>query len=91
VKILLTRVLPFLLPLLAYLAWWYLARRKALAQGSAKPGIQEGPWALAIATALMLAVLGLIVFGAMRGEEPGGVYVPPAYKDGRIVPGHIER
>jgi len=37
-----------------------------------------------------LVVITLVSFGSVTGGKPGQVYTPPAFKDGRIEPGHIE-
>jgi hypothetical protein len=87
----LVKLLPLLLPIVAYLVWWRLTRGKALAQGQPPPELAKGPWAYLIAAGLVLVLAGLIYTGITSGEPPGGTYVPPSYQDGRIVPGHIDR
>ncbi|HEX9646748.1 MAG TPA: DUF6111 family protein [Alphaproteobacteria bacterium] len=90
-RTLLTRILPLLLPVLVYLGWWYLARRRALARGETGPALSEAPWTWLFVAGFALLVMTLVVLGLTWGEEPGGVYVPPRYEGGKIVPGHIER
>jgi hypothetical protein len=48
------------------------------------------PWLwLAGAGAVLLAVVLFVVTVHFGTSEPG-VYVPPRYEGGRVVPGHIE-
>lgn len=90
-RLLLTRILPLLLPVLVYLGWWYLARRRALARGQPSPVLSDAPWTWLFVAGFALTIVVLIVMGLTWGEEPGGTYVPPRYEGGKIIPGHIER
>ena len=45
-------------------------------------------WLFFAGTALVLLIL--VAFGSNSGGKPGQHYAPPAMKDGRIVPGHME-
>jgi hypothetical protein len=91
VKTLLTKVLPLVLPILIYLAWWRLMRRRAVAQGQEAPELKDAPWTWLFAAGFVLLIITLFVLGLTWGEEPGGTYVPPVLEGGIIVPGHIER
>lgn len=80
IRILLTYVLPLILPTALYLLW----ARRAAARGLS-PDIPY-PWLAAAGVAL----LALTVFAlSLRGGTPGGKYEPPRYEDGRVVPGHV--
>lgn len=86
-RIFLTIVLPLLLPTLLYVLWLVTARRAQLA-GPQPWRALPWPWLAAagvIATALLLFYLRVNLGGSGQG-----VYVPPRYIDGRIVPGHLE-
>ncbi|HXY98654.1 MAG TPA: DUF6111 family protein [Stellaceae bacterium] len=86
IRILLTVVLPLLLPTLVYLLWLAVAQRAPLgapAQWRALPW----PWLVGIGLALVAAMLYFI--GTRIGGSPLGVYVPPQYIDGQVVPGHV--
>lgn len=85
-RVIVTIVLPLLLPTVLYLGWVWLAR-----------SVQDGgavrwsalPWLwLAGAGAVLLAVVLVVVTGF--GTTRQGVYVPPRWVNGQIVPGHIE-
>jgi hypothetical protein len=80
-------LLPLVLPTAIYLTWMWFAG--PLPQGDA---VRWGalPWVwLAGAGALLLAVM-LFVVTVGFGTPQQGVYVPPRWVGGRIVPGHIE-
>src|ERR1700675_1421555 len=94
-----TIVLPLLLPTALYLVWLRVAfwSQRGAHQGS-PPGahpVGRVPWAalpwvwLAGAGALLLALV-LFVVTVHFGTTQPGVYVPPRWEDGGIVPGHIE-
>jgi hypothetical protein len=87
IRILLTIVLPLLLPTALYLVWLVAARRVEFAA----PGPWRAlPWPWLLAVGLALAAVVLFVVGTRIGGSPQGVYVPPKYIDGKVVPGHVE-
>ena len=86
-RVIFTIVLPLLLPTAVYLAWLRIvhrSRRDGTVRWAALPWL----W-LAGAGALLLALV-LFVVTVHFGISQPGVYVPPRWEDGRIVPGHIE-
>jgi hypothetical protein len=76
-----------LLPSLVYGAYIYLTRRNA----PLDKALDDAPifWLFGIGVILMLATL-IYYIQFSGGGRPGQTYVPPAYKDGKIVPGHVE-
>jgi hypothetical protein len=76
-----------LLPSVVYGVYVYLMRRDAPPD---KP-LDEAPifWLFGVGVALMLCVL-IYYVQFSGGGKPGQAYVPPAIKDGKIVPGHLE-
>jgi hypothetical protein len=75
-------ILPLTLPTALYFLWIALFPRDG---ASART-----PWVwLAGAGALLLAIV-LVFMVIDFGTPQHGVYVPPAWRQGRIVPGHIE-
>jgi Family of unknown function (DUF6111) len=86
-RVVLTIALPLLLPTGLYMLW-ILALRPQEERGA--PGWAGLPWAwLAGAGALLLAVVLLVVTVGF-GTAQRGAYVPPRYRNGHIIPGHIE-
>lgn len=86
-RVVLTIVVPLLLPTALYLLW--------ISAFGATQGGQTEPWAampwiwLAGAGAVLLALV-LLVVTVHFGAPQEGVYVPPRWEGDRIVPGHIE-
>ncbi|WP_135080419.1 DUF6111 family protein [Terasakiella sp. SH-1] len=80
-------ILPLLFPASLYLIW-------ALYHKKTKPeeqhiDLSKGPWLKLLAAGLVLVLIGLVTLRQFDGEKPGGVYQPPVYQDGKIVPGHV--
>jgi hypothetical protein len=87
-RIIITIVLPMLLPTALYLLW--VATLGASRDGDAAAWTSV-PWVwLAGAGALLLAIVLLVVTVGFGTPQQGGVYVAPRYVNGRIVPGHFE-
>jgi len=86
-RIILTIVLPLLLPSAVYLLWVTTIgapRERGRARRHSVPWI----WLIAAGTLLLLIVLLVITNGFGTSQE--GVYVAPRYVNGHIIPGHIE-
>ena len=86
-RVLLTVVLPLLLPTAICVAWiaftsWSSNREKV--RLSTLPLI----W-LAFAGVILLALV-LVTVTVHFGEPVSGRYVPPRYENGRVVPPHLE-
>ena len=86
-RVFFTIVIPLLLPTAIYLAWLRVGHRHEAAEGVHWSAL---PWVwLAGAGALLLALV-LFVVTVHFGTSEEGVYVPPRYEGGHVVPGHIE-
>jgi len=88
IRVLLTVILPLLLPTALYLLWASATRRAGpLGVGP----LRDPPWIWlgAAGIALLVGVLILVAFGFGRSADTAH-YVPPRTIDGKIVPGHIE-
>jgi hypothetical protein len=86
-RVLLTIVLPLLLPTALYVVWiafasWSASREKVKLR--ALPLV----W-LAFAGVALLAIV-LVTVTVHFGEPADGRYVPPRYEDGRVIPPHVE-
>jgi hypothetical protein len=82
IRILLTYVLPLILPTVLYLLWL----RFAVARGRAP----EVPYVWLLLAGLVLVTI--TVFGlTLSGGTPTGRYQPPHLEDGRVVPGRVVR
>lgn len=83
-RVVLTILLPLLLPMALYTAWRVLMGRVALAESMTA-------WIWLAVAGLMLASLTLIAVSVDFGGAREGVYVPPHVgEDGSVIPGHIE-
>lgn len=86
-RVLLTIVLPLLLPTAVYVAWLvfmsWSANREPIRLHTL-PLV----W-LALAGVALLALV-LVTVTVHFGEPSGGRYVPPRYEDGRVIPPQIE-
>jgi len=83
----LTYVVPFLLPLAAYVAWsWYRARYAAEHDGN-PPRLEQGPWPMLLFLGAVLAFATLAASALLRGGDPGSVYTPSYLEHGQVMPG----
>lgn len=82
-RIFLHYVLPLLLPAALYLLWLWAARRRG------KADADPGEWLWVLVTGIVLMVAVLVLTALTGGGDPSGIYQPPRYEDGRIVPGKI--
>ena len=85
-RVLLTIVLPLLLPTALYLAWIRTTQWEN--EGSVR--WRALPWLWLVGTGTLLLILVLFVINVHFGNPEPGVYVPPRWENGHIVPGHIE-
>ncbi len=90
IRTLLVRILPFLVPIILFAVWYFLARRRAGKAGEKAPSWREAPWGWIALSGLLVLALGLAFFRFSTGASPDGTYVPPKYEDGRVIPGHVE-
>ena len=86
-RVLLTIVLPLLLPTAVYLLWVTLLR-PARQNGATLWGAL--PWVWLAGAGLALLALVMFVVTVHFGKPQDGVYVPPRWENGHIIPGHIE-
>ncbi len=89
-RILITYVVPFLLPMAIYAAWTWYRARYAAAHGGEAPRLERGPWPLLVFLGAVSAFVALGATAFLRGGPADQRYVPPQVVDGEIVPGHME-
>jgi len=89
-RIIITYLIPFLLPLVAYLSWaWYRAAH-AKKYGGEAPQIEKGPWPWLVLVGAVSVLVLMGISALLRGADPGTTYFPPRYENGRVVPGSLE-
>jgi len=89
-RIVLTYLIPFLMPITGYALWIWYRTSYAEKHGGEAPKFEKGPWPLMLflGAVFTLAVLGI---GAMNvGGKPGDLYIPAYMEDGKLVPGRTE-
>ena len=86
-RVLLTIVLPLILPTAIYLAW---VRTMQPAEDSGPVRWRALPWIWLAGAGTVLLVLVLFVVNVHFGSPETGLYVPPRWENGHIVPGHVE-
>jgi len=88
-RVLLTIVLPLILPTALYLIWVTTLRRQSSPDADSR--WTALPWVWLAGAGLVLLAIVLFVVTVHFGAPQEGVYVPPRWQNGHIVPGHIER
>jgi hypothetical protein len=86
-RVLLTIVLPLLLPMALYLVWAVTLRRL---ERHGPAWWTAWPWVWLAGAGIALLAIVLFVVTVHFGGPREGVYVPPHLQNGQIVPGHIE-
>jgi len=87
VRILLTIIIPLLLPSIVYLMWSSFARQRARAKGEEPRPFGDGPWFWLAIGGFVLTLASLAAFYLVGSHEPGSVYIPPHMENGELVPG----
>ncbi len=88
IRIVIENLLLILLPTLLYLAYIYLAAGK---KGTKQNVLNDAPLIWLFLAGVALAVSVLLFFGTISGGKPGQAYSPPVFRDGVIVPGHLDK
>lgn len=86
VRVFITIVVPLLLPTALYLLWvttWGAPHDGGASAWSSLPWV----WLAAAGAGLLVVVLLVVTVGF--GTAQRGMYVPPRWENGRIIPGHI--
>ncbi len=82
---------PVLIPVIIYFLWLTYARHQAKKKGLPITRFTEGPWVWMIVSSLAIAMI-CFVFWRVQIEPEQGAYSPPQLdRDGRVIPGRIER
>ena len=89
-RIFLIYVLPFLLPLIAYLIWAWYRSSYVKTHGGEPPQIDKGPWPFLLFLGAILAFATMATTAMMRGADPDATYTPPRFEDGQVIPGQLE-
>lgn len=93
IRLLLTYVLPLVLPTAIYFAWlWHVRRRHDATSGDDMPRLKKGSLFWSLLAGLLLTGAGLVTIALSTGDPPdSGTYIAPRLEDGRIVPPRFEK
>ena len=86
-RVFLTIVLPLLLPTALYLLW---VSTFGAEEGGRPVRWTAVPWIWLAGTGAILVAIVLFVVTVSFGTPQEGVYVPPRWEGGRVIPGHVE-
>jgi hypothetical protein len=92
IRIVLSIVLPLVLPTALYFLYvWYMARRARAADptGSNAPPEVDVPWWWLALAGMVLVLVSLAINFVDTGAKPGGRYEPARIEGGKLVPGRI--
>ncbi len=87
IRILLTIVVPILLPFLIYGIYMIVLRRR-IAAGLAPAEAARMPWLPLFFAGVVLMAAALFLVRVNTGLSPGTKIEPPRYIDGEVVPSH---
>ncbi|MEQ8388659.1 MAG: hypothetical protein RIE22_08095 [Alphaproteobacteria bacterium] len=90
-RILLTYLVPLLLPTVIYFIWANRRARRLAAdpEADAAREMVPTPWLLLATAGVVLLALTLGAMALLGGSGIEGEYHPPTFRDGRIEPGHV--
>lgn len=87
-RILLTYLLPFLLPAIVFIVWTWLRARYIESHGGEPPRFEQGPWFWLFLTGGILTLATIVATVLLQeGGSPGDIYIAPRVIDGEVVPG----
>jgi hypothetical protein len=86
-RVLLTIILPLLVPTALYVLWIFVLRSPDRNQRMSWTAM---PWAWLAGAGVVLLVLVLFVVTVHFGASQEGEYVPPRWENGHVIPGHLE-
>jgi len=90
-RILVSYIIPLILPMAIYLGWVWIIRHRAKARGDEVPEIKNANifWSAIIGVILMFTGLGILAISG--GNPPGeGNYQSPRFENGKLVPPKLD-
>jgi len=86
-KILLTYVLPLLLPTVLYLSYMWFRGKRSRAKGDEPLPIASNSIFISLILGFILMISGLVYIAMTSGSPPdAGKYQSPRFEDGKIIP-----
>lgn len=84
------RFFPVLLPLLIYLLWLYIIRKRAHKAGEPLPRFQDGPLFWVVMASLGIALLCFVALGISSSGHKGS-YQPAHMEGDKIIPPEVKQ
>jgi ABC-type Fe3+ transport system permease subunit len=88
IRVIIENFLLLLLPTLLYIAYIFLTGKK---KGKGRQVLDDAPLLWLFLAGIAMAIGVLAVFGTVSQDGPGQAYRPPEFRDGKIIPGRIEK
>lgn len=88
-RLILTYVLPFFLPITVYGLWIWYRTAYAERHSGAPPKFEEGPWPLMLFLGALLTFAMLAFMALSAGGSSDSTYVPPRLENGRVIPSQL--
>ncbi len=89
-RLILSYLLPLLLPFIVYALWLMLVRWRARRAGADQPAWSDAPFTWLAIAGVLLVALTFVILGLKEDAPPGSVYIPPHLENGVVVPGRAE-
>lgn len=90
-RILLSYVLPLILPMALYLGWMWVVRHRSKARGDELPEVKSAGIFWSIVAGIILMFAGLSILAVTGGAPPGeGNYQSPRLENGKVVPPKLD-
>ncbi len=86
IRVVLINLFFLLLPSILYFSYIYLRQNLQ----PHEPVTAEPPLAWLVGGGVVLMLASLLILGTWEGHAPGGKYHPPEFRDGVLIPGHVE-
>lgn len=87
-RVILTYLLPFLLPAIVFIVWTWLRARYIERHGGEPPRFEQGPWFWLFLAGGVLTLASIVATVLLQeGGKPGDTYIAPRVIDGEVVPG----
>ena len=86
-RIVMSYILPLILPMAIYLGWVWVIRHRSRARGDEIPEIKNSSIFWSIVAGVILMFAGLSVLAVTGGAPPGdGTYQSPRFENGKVIP-----
>jgi hypothetical protein len=90
-RIVLSYILPLILPMALYLGWMWVLRHRSKARGDEVPEVKSSSIFWSFIAGVILMFVGLSILAVSGGAPPGeGNYQSPRFENGKVVPPKLD-